>query len=219
MKKCTPAAQTGSKIFTKSQSPRIAAFVDELPKMFRPSQSLILAKRHFRAEQKIRKCSLVQYTMDDDRGILDLKIKPVILRPIAAKHPTITLDPAKSLTIKLLKVLPTHLELIQELQLLERPKARKLGRADLVEHNLQHAPKLHPSPGREKPKEESLIPLVAPPPTLRFPRPCFRGSLSRVHEMLLLTGIGTSDSRCPCVSCRKISGLEGHAARRRHPHA
>ncbi len=99
--------------------------------------------------------------MDDNGGFLDLEIKPIVLCAITVKHPAITLNPAKSLTIELLQILPTHFELIQELQLLERPKTRKLGRADLVEHNLQHAAKLHPVPSREKPKERGLGPLAA----------------------------------------------------------
>ena len=59
--------------------------------------------------------------MNHNRGIFDLEVKPVIFCSIAVKHSTITLDPAKSLAIELIEVLPTHFELIQELQLFKRP--------------------------------------------------------------------------------------------------
>lgn len=118
--------------------------------MLGSGQSLILTQRHFRTEQEVRKRSLVEHAVHNDRRIPDLKIKPIFFRTITVKHPSVALDSAKPLAIEFLQILPAYLELVQKLQLLKRPKTRKLGRADLVEHNLQHAAKLHPFPLRGK---------------------------------------------------------------------
>src|SRR5438552_1021094 len=118
--------------------PRPLALLDEFPKLRFFAQLRVFCNRQFGAEKKISKRVLVQDAMDFDALVGLCEINPVILRAITIQLFPLALDHAKALRVEMIQILRQNLELGQQLELQFFRQRRDLGRAQLIEDDLEH---------------------------------------------------------------------------------
>ncbi len=81
----------------------------------------------------------MQQAVHDDRAILYLKIKSVFLRAEAIHDMAITLDFPETITPAAIQILFGHMELLQQLKLLQSPQSGDFRRANFIKNDLKHA--------------------------------------------------------------------------------
>jgi hypothetical protein len=77
----------------------------------------------------------MQYAMDNDGAILDLKIQAPVLGAKAIEFFPIALDETKFLAIQILEVAFLDVKLIEQFQLLHRAHLGHFGSTEFVEDN------------------------------------------------------------------------------------
>ena len=80
--------------------------------------------------------------MDDDRAILHLEVKAVVLRPESIEQPPVAINFPESVTLQIVEIFLSHLEFLQQFKLFERLQLGELGSADFVKNNLKHSRRL-----------------------------------------------------------------------------
>ena len=80
----------------------------------------------------------MQHPVDDDRAVLHLEVKPVVLRPEAIQQPPVAINFPKPISVQVIQIFLPDLELFEQFKLFERPQLRELGSADFVKNNLKH---------------------------------------------------------------------------------
>ena len=99
-------------------------------------QSLILSKRKFRPEKKVRKGSPVQYPMHHHLLFRHFKVKAPLLGSKAVERLPVALDFSKAFIVEILQILLRDLEFIQQFKLLQRIQLGNFSRADFIEDDL-----------------------------------------------------------------------------------
>ena len=106
--------------------------------MLGASEGFILAQGHFRTEQEIGKCSLVQDAVDDNGAVLHLEIETVFLRPESMEDVAIPLDAPEFIAAQTVEILLRDAEFFEQLELLQGPQSGNFGGADFIEDDLEH---------------------------------------------------------------------------------
>lgn len=135
------------------RSPRLAAFVDEIPEVLGVGQRLILTEGEFRAEEEVGKGAFVEHAVNNDLLVDDFKIKAPVLSAKAVEGLAVTLDFTEAFIIEMLQIVFGDLEFIEEFQLLENIQLGNLSSTDFIEDDLKHSATLAEKCRRLKPRK------------------------------------------------------------------
>jgi hypothetical protein len=114
------------------------ALLDQFPKFPRFAELIVFRHWQFASEKKISQRVFVQHAMHSDAFWAALKIDAVIFRAITMQLFPFPFDYAEAAGIKVVEIFWGDLKLGEQIELECLRQSRHLGRAQLVEDDLEH---------------------------------------------------------------------------------